>query len=522
MRILKKVIKKLYHLIWFLSVFLLVSPRVYAMEENTNIGDTNFYTPSFATFGDVTNNQITRYEGTSSHNVYYAPQNLITSGSDTDGMAIAFTHESLFIQGYLYNVTLLVGFSDANIYPKATSNRVCINHNLAYVIDGYNSNAFCTTATVYTWDNVSPFTTYDGTQIYLGMISYIFTSPATSKSFVGVMNSSSYRQGYQILGGVYVEQLADNKTYNGLSSQDVQNIINNSGLASANSVSDVQRSINQIQSDINSSANNIIDNQQQNTQDIINNQNDNTDKTNETIENNFNSCEQKTVINNYDDNPTKGKLLDLNGNYTTFTNGSVSDYIPIEKNNDYVISPNNATLNTASFCLYDKNKTLISCTQFQNRSSISFNSGSATFLRTSNGKTSTPISITGKFCKNRLDSLNDTLNDSSIDSSDDTINNLKDKIPTNSVISDLLLLPVRFLQNFVNALGSSCSSFSLGSLYGTELFMPCINIENYLGSGIWTAIDLIISGMFIYSLRKKFIEIYENLTNLTNGGNEVE
>ena len=118
--------------------------------------------------------------------------------------------------------------------------------------------------------------------------------------------------------------------------------------------------------------------------------------------------------------------------------------------------------------------------------------------------------------------LNDTLNDNTVDSSDSTINELKNKIPTNSVISDLLLLPVRFLQNFVNALGSSCSSFPLGSLYGTNLFMPCINIQNYLGSGIWTTIDLIMSGFFIYALRKKFIQIYENLTNLKNGGNEVD
>lgn len=377
MRIFKKVIRKLYHLIWFLSVFLLVLPRVYAIEENTNIGDTNFYTPPYATFGDVTNNHVTRYEGSSSHNVYYAPANLVTNGANTDGMAVAFSHESLFIQGYYYNVTLLVGFSDANIYPKGTSNRVCIGHNLTEVIDRYNANVACTSATVYTWDNVSPFTTYDGTRIYLGMISYIFTSPATAKSFIGVMNSSSYRQGYQIFGGAYVEQLADSKTYSGLSAQDMHNILNHSGLASASSVQEVQRSIQEVKQEL-------------------------------------------------------SKVADS------------------------------------------------------------------------------------------VDNVNDTLNNSTVDSSDNTINNLKNQIPTNSVISDLLLLPVRFLQNFVSALGSSCSQFSLGSLYGTNLYMPCINIENYLGSGIWTTIDLIISGLFIYALRKKFIEIYENLTNLRNGGNEVD
>lgn len=121
-----------------------------------------------------------------------------------------------------------------------------------------------------------------------------------------------------------------------------------------------------------------------------------------------------------------------------------------------------------------------------------------------------------------LNDIDDTLNDSSIDSSDTTINGLKNQIPTNSVISDLLLLPIRFLQNFVNALNSSCSTFSLGSLLGTNLFMPCINLENYLGSTIWTMIDLIFSGMFVFGLRKKFIQIYENITNLKNGGNEVD
>lgn len=377
MRFLKKYIRKLYHLIWFLSALLIFSPRVYAIEENTNIGDTNFYTPPYATFGDVTNNYVTRYEGVSSHNVYYAPANLVTNGANTDGMAVAFSHESLFIQGYYYNVTMLVGFSSDSAYPKATSNRVCIGHNLTEVIDRYNANVACTSAYVYTWDNVSPFTTYDGTQLYLGMISYIFTSPATAKSFIGVMNSSVRKVGYQIFGGVYVEQLADSKTYNGLSAQDMHNILNNSGLATASSVQEVQRSIQEVKQEI----------------------------------------------------------------------SEVADSV---------------------------------------------------------------------------DNVNDTLNDSNVDSSDTTINSLKNQIPTNSVISDLLLLPIRFLQNFVNALNSSCSQFNLGSLYGTNLYMPCINLENYLGSTIWTMIDLIFSGMFVYGLRKKFIQIYENITNLKNGVNEVD
>ena len=502
MRILKKFIRKLYHLFWFLSVFFFILPQVYAIEENTNIGDTNFYTPPYATFGDVTNNTVTRYEGTSAHNIYYAPQNLITSGGNTDGMAIIFTHESLFIKDYLYSVTLLVGFSDSNIYPKGTSNRVCINHNLSDAIESYNSNIFCTTATVYTWDNVSPFTTYDGTQVYLGMISYIFTSPITAKSFIGVMNSSSYRQGYQILGGVYVEQLADNKNFSSLSAQDMHNILNNSGLASASSVSQVQQSITQIQTDINNSANNIINNQNQNTQQQIESQQ---------------VCQQYDKSSMFKDNT----LLSTSGVETHDTRFVVTDYIKIDKNAIIKLIYKNNTYQ-ANICFYNVNKTYISCQKQQDLTEGQTLTipNSASYVRMSIEKsTDRP---TWSICKNGNQALNDNITDSSIDSSDSTINNLKNQIPTNSVISDLLLLPVRFLQNFVNALNSSCSPFSLGSLLGTNLIMPCINLENYLGSTIWTMIDLIFSGMFVYGLRKKFIEIYHNITNLKNGGNEID
>lgn len=277
MKFLKKCIRKLYHLIYFLSILIIFSPRVYAIEENTNIGDTNFYTPPYATFGDVTNDYVTRYEGTSSHNVYYAPSNLVTTGGNTDGMAVAFSHESLFIKDYYYNVTLLVGFSSDSAYPKATSNRVCLNHNLTQVINSYNSNTNCTTATVYTWDNVSPFTTYDGTQLYLGMISYIFTSPVTTKSFIGIVNSSVRKVGYQIFGGVYVEQLADNKTSSSLSAQDMHNILNNSGLASASSVQEVQESIQEVKEELSSIDdtinNNNVDGANSQVDSLLNNSN---------------------------------------------------------------------------------------------------------------------------------------------------------------------------------------------------------------------------------------------------------
>lgn len=123
---------------------------------------------------------------------------------------------------------------------------------------------------------------------------------------------------------------------------------------------------------------------------------------------------------------------------------------------------------------------------------------------------------------NKLDNIDDTLNDSSIDSSDDTLNSLNQNLPVNSVISDLLLLPVNMLRNIVNAIDGSCSNFNLGSLYGTNLIMPCINLQSYVGNTIWVFIDLVFCGFFILVIRKKFIEIFQNITNMRGGDNEID
>lgn len=123
-----------------------------------------------------------------------------------------------------------------------------------------------------------------------------------------------------------------------------------------------------------------------------------------------------------------------------------------------------------------------------------------------------------------LNNIDDTLNDDTIDDTNTTgtLEDLSEDLPTNSVISDLLLLPVRLFQNIVNSINGSCSSFNLGSLYGSNLTLPCINIESLIGSTLWSVIDILFCGAFILVIRKKFVDIFENLTELRNGGNAVE
>lgn len=126
--------------------------------------------------------------------------------------------------------------------------------------------------------------------------------------------------------------------------------------------------------------------------------------------------------------------------------------------------------------------------------------------------------------KDSVNKVDDTLNDDSIDSTNttDTLSGLSDTLPTNSVISDLLLLPVRLFQNVLNSINGSCTTFNLGSLFGTDLTLPCLNIESLLGSTLWTVIDILFCGAFVLVIRKKFVDIFEGLSNLKNGGNSVE
>lgn len=126
--------------------------------------------------------------------------------------------------------------------------------------------------------------------------------------------------------------------------------------------------------------------------------------------------------------------------------------------------------------------------------------------------------------KNAIEDTNDTLKDDSIDDNNtsSTLEDLSEDLPTNSVISDLLLLPVRLFQSILNSINGSCSSFNLGSLYGSDLTLPCINIDSLIGSNLWSVIDILFCGSFVLIIRKKFVDIFENLTELRNGGNAVE
>lgn len=112
---------------------------------------------------------------------------------------------------------------------------------------------------------------------------------------------------------------------------------------------------------------------------------------------------------------------------------------------------------------------------------------------------------------NNQNETNDLLTDSSTPSSssvDSFFNNIKQLIPTNETISDLLLLPIRLMTKLIYGIGSNCVPHQMEFFYNQPLTWPCIDLSTFLGSNLWTTIDLLICGFMIYRIAMKMIQIY--------------
>ena len=113
--------------------------------------------------------------------------------------------------------------------------------------------------------------------------------------------------------------------------------------------------------------------------------------------------------------------------------------------------------------------------------------------------------------KEATDNINDSINDSSTDDPTSDLEDMEENEISNSVISDLLLLPLNMFQRIINSINGTCSTFNLGSLYGSNLTLPCIDIPSVIGSSLWGVIDILFSGIFVLTIRKKFVDIFENI-----------
>lgn len=149
----------------------------------------------------------------------------------------------------------------------------------------------------------------------------------------------------------------------------------------------------------NQNAQNIIDNNDKNTQDIIDNQNKNAEDTQNTIKDQFISCENYNY--KVSDNISEtNSYLKNDGTIGSNNSYNISNYTPVEKGQTYTIK---SVGSTPSYCLYDKNKNLLNCTQYASQGTIIVNPTENGYIKYTMTKTGSSNGFTGQYCYNRLD-----------------------------------------------------------------------------------------------------------------------
>lgn len=115
--------------------------------------------------------------------------------------------------------------------------------------------------------------------------------------------------------------------------------------------------------------------------------------------------------------------------------------------------------------------------------------------------------------KNQTDEqkkTNDTLTDDNVNISNSSITDNSASV-SDSPISDLLILPIKLLNNISNGIQGTCTTFNLGNLFGTEIILPCINLESILGSFLWGLIDSLFCIFLIYNVCMLAIKIWTDV-----------
>lgn len=267
---------------------------------------------------------------------------------------------------------------------------------------------------------------------------------------------------------------------------------------------------NDIINNNNSNTQNIINNQDSNTQDVINNQNSNTDK----------QIESQKVCNDRSLTLVNGGIS-TEGNNVNLANRKRTDYISVFSNTEYKVK---STSNVGVFIFeYDNNYNFIRYYPASFTSvPYTFTTGNnVSYLRIlfNSSTVNSPV-LSGCFNGNQAivnsqQDINNTLND---DSGGEVSSSWFDEFRESSStpVSDLLTMPITLLQAYLNGFSDTCRDMNLGSLYGSYIIIPCLNIESYLGSELWSLIDVLFTLFMLYNIGMLCVTIYEGITSLND------
>lgn len=286
--------------------------------------------------------------------------------------------------------------------------------------------------------------------------------------------------------------------------QNTQDIINNQN-SNTNTITQNQDTNTQ----------DIINNQNQNKQDIINNQNANTDKEIESQK----VCKTKRIDNK--NIVTNGYYLNNSGLLLSMATYGVTDYISINSSSRLNVL---SFSQTGNLCFYNSSKSLISCSlnsSYNANNNVVNIPNDANYVRFSINRNSNIPTFDLNICENgnqvlddSINDLNSTLNDTSQPNTSSDINDMNDMVASDTPISDLITMPLTLINAYINGINSACSPVNLGNLYGTDLILPCINLEQRLGSNLWSIIDTFFCIFMCYNIGMLFVTAFDGITSL--------
>lgn len=205
--------------------------------------------------------------------------------------------------------------------------------------------------------------------------------------------------------------------------------------------------------------------------------------------------------------------------------------LTLSKNTDYTfnLSKSSSGLNLTTYIYHDSMAGANIIVQ-STTNSITFNTGNHTHIligfyvgnssyTTSNSLTLSNLELNG--CVSKLDQqtdaingLNDSITSEQSPNTNQDINDMNDMVASDTPISDLITMPLTLINAYINGVNSSCSPINLGNLYGTDLVLPCINLEQRLGSNLWHIIDAFFSIFMCYNIGMLFITAFDGITSL--------
>lgn len=101
----------------------------------------------------------------------------------------------------------------------------------------------------------------------------------------------------------------------------------------------------------------------------------------------------------------------------------------------------------------------------------------------------------------------------SVESTNDYIKGISGVNIDDNFLLQLMVIPFNFLKSIYDSFNNTCSPYSFGSFFGTELKLPCINLKETLGNELYTIVDVLIAGTialaFINHLKSMFDDILE-------------